>query len=370
MSIAPASPAFRDLLSPIFGSHQSCILLDYPDHLNAGDHLIWLSTLQLLRSNQISLSYCASLVDFSPTQMERCSSDTMPILLQGGGNLGDLWPESQLFREKIIAQYRERPIVILPQSTYFAQSENAQRAADIFNSHPNLTILVRDQESFEIAASLFIHCRVILTPDMTLWPEAQFLASEHRTMPDVECGHVLFLRRQDAESKLKLHAADLAREEAIIEDWQTYNWAYTGRGRVRDLTSWYWQIPAAVNVYREVWQRGLSRPAQFLSRLKWENSTPLAAHLRELSGQKMHRFSLTLLHDALAQFKHCRLVVTDRLHGQIMAHILGVPSILLANAYHKNQSYYSTWMQKHEDCHFAASAEQLRSAIAQLIGSS
>lgn len=365
-----ASPAFSEVLSPIFGRQQSCVLLDYPDHLNVGDHLIWLSTIQLLRSNNISPAYCASLVDFSANEMERYGSPTMPILLQGGGNLGDLWSESQLFREKIISQYRDRPVVILPQSVYFTQVENAQRAADIFNKHPNLTIFVRDQASFDLAASLFVHCRVVLTPDMTLWPEAQFLASEPRTAPGVKGGHVLYLRRHDAESSLRLHATDIAPGEAITEDWQTYNWAYTGRGRVRDLSDWYWQIPAAVYIYREVWQRGLSRPAQFLSRLKWENHTPFAAHLRELSGQKMHRFSLTLLHDALAQFKHCRLVITDRLHGQIIAHILGLPSILLANAYHKNQSYYSTWMQKHEDCLFAASAEQLRAAVTQLIGSS
>jgi pyruvyl transferase EpsO len=367
MTTSSADSELSDLLSSALGGHLRCVLLDYPDHLNAGDHLIWLSTIQLLNRQQVSVAYCASLVNFSPERMALSAGAAAPILLQGGGNLGDLWPDSQLFREKIVSQYRDRAIVILPQSVYFSEAENAQRAAAIFNAHPNLTLFVRDQKSFDLATSLFTRCRLLLTPDMTLWPEAQFFASEHRRLPK-DRQTVLFLYRQDAESNLRLLADDLDIKKVVVEDWRTYDWAYAGRGRLRDLSDWYWRIPGAVSVYRECWQRGLSRPAQLLSRLRWEFCNPFATHLRQITGWEMHYFSLTLLHDAITQIDRCRLVVTDRLHGQCLAHLLGVPSILVPNAYHKNESFFSTWMQKYPDCHFASNSEQLRTSLKMLLG--
>lgn len=60
----------------------------------------------------------AGIADFSEEEMEKQVGKT-PIILQGGGNLGDLWSNHQKFREYIISKYRDRPIVIMPQSIYF-----------------------------------------------------------------------------------------------------------------------------------------------------------------------------------------------------------------------------------------------------------
>jgi pyruvyl transferase EpsO len=42
------------------------------------------------------------------------------VFLHGGGNLGDIWPHHQHFREAMLAEFRDRTIVQLPQSIHLS----------------------------------------------------------------------------------------------------------------------------------------------------------------------------------------------------------------------------------------------------------
>jgi exopolysaccharide biosynthesis predicted pyruvyltransferase EpsI len=44
------------------------------------------------------------------------------VLLHGGGNFGDEWPEHQRLREQILREHRDRPVVVLPQAVQFSQA--------------------------------------------------------------------------------------------------------------------------------------------------------------------------------------------------------------------------------------------------------
>ncbi|MGH9613096.1 MAG: polysaccharide pyruvyl transferase family protein, partial [Bryobacteraceae bacterium] len=140
---------------------QECALLDYPAYPNIGDHMIWLGeVLYLTMVRRVKIRFVGSLNE--PLSLP----SGLPILLSGGGNLGDLWPEHQNFRERIVSQYRNRPIVIMPQTMHFRDQTNLRKAAAAFNAHPDLTILIRDERSLETARQAFGNCRVRLTPDM------------------------------------------------------------------------------------------------------------------------------------------------------------------------------------------------------------
>ncbi|MGH9612578.1 MAG: polysaccharide pyruvyl transferase family protein, partial [Bryobacteraceae bacterium] len=137
-----------------------CALLDYPAYPNIGDHMIWLGEISYLtRVRGVKIRITGSLEE--PASLP----GGLPILLSGGGNLGDLWAKHQAFRERIVSRYRDRPIVIFPQTLYFRDPANLRKAAAVFNSHPDLTILVRDERSLEVAQA-FGNCRVRLAPDM------------------------------------------------------------------------------------------------------------------------------------------------------------------------------------------------------------
>ena len=114
----------KDILHQTLGQlepFEECILLDYPNYLNVGDHLIWLATVFYLTDVlQVKINYIASLDDFSEELMAE-KGGNCPIILQGGGNFGDIWSHHQQFRERIVSQYRDCQIIILPQCIYFAK---------------------------------------------------------------------------------------------------------------------------------------------------------------------------------------------------------------------------------------------------------
>ncbi len=87
---------------------EECALLDYPDHPNIGDNLIWLGEVFYLTGVlKTKINYAASENNFSETEMEK-QIGKAPILLHGGGNLGDLWSNFQEFRQHIISKYQNQ----------------------------------------------------------------------------------------------------------------------------------------------------------------------------------------------------------------------------------------------------------------------
>ncbi|MGD1714802.1 polysaccharide pyruvyl transferase family protein [Dapis sp. BLCC M172] len=134
----------------------NCALLDYPSYSNIGDHLIWLgSVLYIFQHRKAKIDYVSSIGNgFSESDFLNRSKGG-PIFLNGGGNFGDIWPAFQIFREKIIEQYRDRSIVILPQTIYYSSEEALEKSAQVLNKHPDLTIFVRDDRSFAIAQQAF-----------------------------------------------------------------------------------------------------------------------------------------------------------------------------------------------------------------------
>lgn len=70
---------------------EECALLDYHGNRNIGDHLIWLGTIfYLSKVRKIRIKYTAGASYFSEKEMEKYTGNNTPILLHGGGNLGDI----------------------------------------------------------------------------------------------------------------------------------------------------------------------------------------------------------------------------------------------------------------------------------------
>jgi pyruvyl transferase EpsO len=67
----------RDILHDTLGQlerFEECVLLDYPNYLNVGDHLIWLATVFYLTDIlNVKINYIASLDDFSEELMAQKS---------------------------------------------------------------------------------------------------------------------------------------------------------------------------------------------------------------------------------------------------------------------------------------------------------
>ncbi|MEG3436917.1 polysaccharide pyruvyl transferase family protein [Pannus brasiliensis CCIBt3594] len=336
-------------------SFQECALLSYPDHYNIGDHLIWLGEILYLTDVLgIRPEYCASVASFSDREMEEKLDRKQPILIHGGGNLGDLWGYYQNFYEKIISQYPDRPIVILSQSLIFRYESKLNRAREIFNNHPDLTLIARENQSYRLALQYFPKCKVFKAPDLAL----QLIDLPSLSLPPDRSDTILYLRRQDQELNTASSPDILDLPNLVVEDWSSYQ----NKGKPA-LNS----IGGLTVLFQEGWREGSLLPREWVSRQLWKQFHPYTAKFKNLDNSSLHLTSWNYAHNGIYQFSPHRLVITSRLHGHILCIILGIPHVFLANAYHKNESFYETWSHGIPFCKFARDPSEVKEATRKLL---
>lgn len=178
-------------LVPLQPSGGRCALLDFPAHSNVGDSAIWLGESVWLRRHRARVVYACDVETYSPgTLAARLGGGT--ILLHGGGNLGDLWEQHQRFRETVIRDFPDNPIVQLPQTIHFRDAERIVAAQRAFNAHRDLTLLCRDEPSLAFARAHFMG-RSMLCPDMAF-------ALGRLRRPGKAAVDIVWLARTDIES--------------------------------------------------------------------------------------------------------------------------------------------------------------------------
>ncbi|NMG60586.1 polysaccharide polymerase [Geitlerinema sp. P-1104] len=338
-------------------SLERCILLDYPSYPNIGDHLIWLGTLFYLREvAQADITYVASHSGFSDSRLAQ-EPENRPILLQGGGNLGDLWTLHQDFRERIIAKYPNHPIVILPQSIFFSSLDNLKKTANIFNAHPQLTIFARDNYSYQLASEHFHKCQVLKAPDMFF----KMMDLKGATDNKRSKSSILYFCRQDKEANNDFPPESLGLTDLVVEDWVSYTWM------AKAPEDWPFYIPGTVRLIREGWQRGLATPREWLSRQQWNRRSHYTSQFKQIDQPKLQHRSWSMMHAGLYQLQQHRLVITNRLHGHLLCLCLGVPHVFLPNSYYKNELFYETWTQGIPFCRFVKEPDLVKPAVEELL---
>lgn len=306
------------------GAAQACALLDFPNYGNVGDAAIWLGERAILRSLGARVAYASDPASFRADFL-RASVGSGPIFIQGGGNLGDLWPDLQAFRERVVETFHDNPIIQLPQSIHFADRQNLDRARRVFAAHPRFTLLLRDRRSLAIARAEFV-AEAALCPDMAFGLGALPRLGQpvHDVVSLVRRGH----DKEAAGPRAGLHAA-----EGLVVDWgedddSTARW----RGRIRKVL----------------------RPR--LMRGSWRH----AVHVYDALARWRLRAGVRLLSGG-------RVVLTDRLHGHILCVLLGIPHVAMDNAYGKVSSFIETWTSGLPFVRFADSPEQARSLTRALL---
>jgi exopolysaccharide biosynthesis protein PssK len=291
--IAELQRRIADVLRPLLADTRAVALVGFPNYANVGDSAIWLGTLECLRVLGIAPPrYVCDAANYSRRRLAQHLGDGT-ILLQGGGNLGDVWEEHQRFRETVIAAFPDNPIVQLPQSIWFRDRAALARARQVFDRHPNLTLLLREPQSLAIAANE-LHARSLLCPDM---------AFRLGALPRPTATQALvWLARSDAEAA----AASQVPMGAAVKpvDWLT-------------------ERAPALLLARRLGRHGLLPASSYdwLARRRLRRGTRLLG-----AG---------------------RVVITDRLHGHILCLLLGIPHVLLDNRYGKVRSFHEAWTR---DC--------------------
>ena len=190
-------------------------LIDIPDYNNIGDNLIWegeLDYLSRLKYKKLFESNCWIFRD----------KDLPPngiILIQGGGNFGDLYRESQDLKIHLIEKYIDRKIIIFPQSIHYNDMDFFKRDIHIIKNHPNLHICVRDKESYDLLITNGLE-NIYLLPDMAFCIDF----SKYEINP-IDNNKKLLMKRKDKE----LNSDDITKQvveknpDIEILDWPTFN---------------------------------------------------------------------------------------------------------------------------------------------------
>lgn len=274
-----------------------------PQHANLGDHAIALAEQRMLDRLGI---------DFFEVTGEELRIlehhgllrllDGSLILVNGGGNLGSLWPEIERLNRQLILRNSKARIMVLPNSIYYDNEGDFEVSRKIYNEHPDLRFYARERLSYESMRLAYRDVKLI--PDMVLTMD-----ESRRGQKRQGC---LICLRQDVEGTLC--EADREAVRASAER------LFPGHVELTDMVE-----------------------AQYVPVSKRDNAVA----------------------KKLDQFAAAKLVITDRLHGMIFCAITGTCCVVLDSKSPKLRGCYE-WIRHLDYIRFADNAAQLECIIQQL----
>lgn len=210
------------------------------------------------------------------------------IVLQGGGNLGNLYPRYEFVRRTIIKSFPHNRIVVFPQSVYFSNDKVGKQeiaaARKTYATNRNLIIFARDSKSFQEMKKAFPETHIEICPDIVFSLNGT-VSAENRSGIGV-CMRDDKERMISSEQTKKI-IEQLSRNKAIVRKFDT-----------------------AVNAEK-----------------------PIIGEYRE-----------RLVISKLKEFAECETVVTDRLHGMIFSYVTSTPCVAVSNSTGKSLYAYNDWL--------------------------
>ena len=277
------------------------VLLDVPYYTNIGDTLIWEGTKHFLKNIPHKCLYTASV----ETYKYRPLPPNTIILMQGGGNFGDLWRRHQDLRLEVIKAYPNNRIIILPQTVFYKDTTVFLKDAKIFNSHKDLHICARDTGSLEFLQES-LTCNLLLVPDMAFCITNGALQKYSRKESD----RALFLKRNDPEFSKYDFNSYITEDEATLDtcDWPTMEQQFKAK--------------------------------TYLDKLLWHKKR--LGRIPDIYADWIFRPHLVKKGiEFVSQYKK---VYTTRLHVAILSLLLHKEIVFFDNSYGKNSSFFDTWL--------------------------
>lgn len=281
-------------LKPLSEGRNRYGLLDFPEHWNIGDSAIWAGEIALLNRLFGRGPDHVSQHRHDPDEPGRVLDKDHILFLHGGGNFGDIWPVYQTYRTAVITRHPHHRIIQLPQSIHFDDLSKLEDTRRAIGAHADYHLMVRDHESYAFARQHF-DCPVYLAPDSAFGIDMTQVPRTRR--PD----GITALLRTDKELRPDAQDGRKHFEDCRIEDW----------GRL-----------AKPMVFGDKVMRRLFR-------------SPVLGGAQGLRTAVFNAMAKARVNLGFAQLDRAEVVVTDRLHGHIMATLLGKPHVVIDNYYGK-----------------------------------
>lgn len=270
--------------------------LDSPDYENLGDQAIALGIIKFIKDNfsehQLVEVLESDLIK-NLSYLKKAIKKEDLIILQGGGNLGDIYPKYEFLRRQVIKNFPNNKIIIFPQSVWFSNTNKGYKeqniSSKIYGEHRYLNICARDSKSYETLKQIFPKNKILLCPDMALYL-TNLIENKDRD-------GIAICLREDSE-KISFTKAQ---KNFLNEIVQKYG--------------------------------------------KFENITTLL----KAKGYITSNLRESLVLNKLKEFSKYQFVITDRLHGIIFSYITNTPCVFFPSKTGKAENLYDDWLK---DCNF------------------
>jgi len=285
---------------------KKAVLLDTPEHDNLGDQAIAVAEEQFLRDNNISFfELTAGQIDGKEKWYAKFTPRRKVVLIQGGGFLGSLWPNEEYRVRRTIQAFSKNRVVIFPQTISFNDDDEFFRESHkVYNTHQNLTVFLRETRSLDFMKQYFSKVQCALVPDMVLYLNYRVMASQRKG--------VLLCMRDDKEKVLTSEMLDQLKDTLSIYSAEEIRCTDTLCGYPVGKTS---------------------RRREIMKKLQ--------------------------------EFSKAQLVVTDRLHGMLLAVVSGTPCIAFQNVNGKVGGVYR-WIEKLNYVYSVNSIDEFQDALSKL----
>ena len=318
--------AALDALRLVLRGARKVALVNFPNHGNPGDPGLWLGTRALLRELGVKVGYQASPTSLDMDALARATGSN-PVLINGGGNFGDLYQGQHGARLELLKRSHGRPIIQLPQSIQFEHAENADLVAQLIANQDDFTMMVRARRSQELSSQL-LGVDAILSPDQ--------IFGLHPLTVSAEIRHDILWMVWAPGAREFTPESQLANppEHVHVEDW------ISGSARAHEHFDRFGQLAWAVN-------RKLGSKQSWANRNAW----PLIAATFGPLAQRWFGRGVKMVAEA-------NILVTNKLHGHLVATLLGKPHVVLDNSYGKVSGALDTWTRGLPGVNVAADAEE------------
>lgn len=308
------------ILSGLLVPGQRVALVDFPNHENSGDSLIFLGQLKYLSKLGVHVDYIADGSRYSPDDL-RSLVPNGPILIQGGGNFGDRWDYMQELRERVVSDFPDRQIIQLPQGIDFREGPKLEKAQRILGAHPDLTLLIRDHAGVARTRELFPSANVLFCPDM---------AFGYGKVQGGEASlDAVVLRRNDSESLEGAERFSMHPAESHID----LDWGLTGPAKLLD--------------------RVLHVPGAIVKRVP-----SLAVPLYPIQRRAYVAIASNNVRHAVRILSRGRLIVTNRLHATVLAALMGRSAVAMDNANGKISAIFGDYLGRMPGVRYAPSIKE------------
>lgn len=326
-----------DTYRPIIDASRPVALIDFQDSMNCGDHAIWLGEKALLRDLGVEVAYECSAETYDREAMAGTLGQGQ-ILMSGGGSFGDIYGLYHTLRLKVLAEFPDNEVVVLPQTVMFFSDQALFETAQAVAAHGKVTLSARDVLSHHVLSqAVGSHARILLAPDMACGLGR--LGRRHPPQFDV-----VWIRRTDSEGR---QPGITAFTGLALRPGELGVGAFPGGrpiGAAADLN-------AGRLVVSDWYRVQVPPPGK-------------RGAYGKLSSDERARFWVDT---ALNLLSYGRVVISDRLHGHILSSLAGIPHVLLNNTYGKNFSYYETWSRPSSLCRLARGPKQAWETAQELL---